>query len=492
MAGKKKGGKKANMTEEERLLFEQQKAAAEEEAKRAEQEMVLNFLKDKLEKEEKYSRLNNRKLIEKWRTIMRQTKSAELKREIQILSQTFERIMDRKDAVVQQYAKDLEESEEQNRVATRAHQRNLQKLIELQNASVNDLQDRFSAQLEEERAKFKKDWEAFEKKKSNNINDFDTVMCAMEQTNINMTNDIRQEFQSLRDELKNRTQDDTHALRISLEAAVENLWKQFQTAQKHYNESTHERRKEFEKLQLKDQKSSFEIEQQMKKLAKIQENINSLRQRMAANTKEYEEKHSGLKQNKETLLVHFRNLKQEMNKKRETDRQILTKLTLESNKALKRCQMVESKASHILKLGEMCRKLETEEEKVLPFGVVPPTPRTEEEEIELKKSDLSNVVSDYEQLDGFWRRYNKVQLDKLALDAEKRSLENENMTLRNVLRQYLDGVSVNNETLKEPNPLFVVNQRTNVKLAVPVFDPRIKRPTATVVEAAHIVNHTLP
>jgi len=95
-------------------------------------------------------------------------------------------------------------------------------------------------------------------------------------------------------------------------------------------------------------------------------------------------------------LVHFRNLKQEMNKKRETDRQILTKLTLESNKALKRCQMVESKASHILKLGEMCRKLETEEEKVLPFGVVPPTPRTEEEEIELKKSDLSNVVSDYE------------------------------------------------------------------------------------------------
>jgi len=480
------------MTEEERLLYEQQKQAAEEEAKRAEQEMILNFLKDKLEKEEKYSRLNNRKLIEKWRTIMRQTKSAELKREIQILSQTFERIMDRKDAVIQQFAKDLEESEEQNRIATRAHQRNLQKLIELQNSCVNDLQGRFNFQLEEERAKFKKDWEAFEKKKSNNVNDFDTVMAAMEQTNINMTNDIRQDFQSLRDELKNRTQDDKHALRISLEAAVENLWKQFQTAQKHYNESTHERRKEFEKLQLKDQKSSGEIEQQMKKLAKIQENINSLRQRMAANTKEYEEKHSGLKQNKETLLIHFRNLKQEMNKKRETDRQILTKLTLESNKALKRCEMVDSKASHILKLGEMCRKLETEEEKVLPFGVVPPTPRTEEEDAELKKSDLTSIVNDYEQLDGFWRRYNKVQLDKLALDAEKRSLANENMTLRNVLRQYLDGVSVNNETLKEPNPLFVVNQKTNVKLAVPVVDPRVKRPTATVVEAAHIVNHTLP
>ena len=113
----------------------------------------------------------------------------------------------------------------------------------------------------------------------------------------------------------------------------------------------------------------------------------------------------------------------------------------------------------------MCRKLETEEEKVLPFGTVPPTPRTAEEDAQLvkeSKTKLNDVISDYEviltlftgskehlqQLDGFWRRYNKAQLDKLALEAEKRSLEGENQTLRNVLKQYLDGVSVNNETLK--------------------------------------------
>ena len=62
---------------------------------------------------------------------MRQAKSAELKKEIVILSQTFERIMDRKSAVIQQLAKDLEESEEQNRMATRAHQSNLGRLNEV-------------------------------------------------------------------------------------------------------------------------------------------------------------------------------------------------------------------------------------------------------------------------------------------------------------------------------------------------------------------------
>ena len=60
---------------------------------------------------------------------------------------------------------------------------------------------------------------------------------------------FEQSLKSLRDELKNQTLEEKHSLRIQLEGAVENLWKQFQAAQKQYNESTQERRKEFEKLQ---------------------------------------------------------------------------------------------------------------------------------------------------------------------------------------------------------------------------------------------------
>lgn len=458
MAKGKKGKKNANLTDEERFQKEQEKAAAEEAERIAQQQMILNYLKDKLAKEEKYSRLNNKKLVEKWRAIMRQAKSAELKKEIVILSQTFERIMDRKSAVIQQLAKDLEESEEQNRMATRAHQSNLGKLNEIQTSLVDDLEKRFQSQLEENKATFEHDTTAFVEKTKQSDEDYDTLNCALEQTNINLSGKIQENFQSLRDELKNQTLEEKHSLRIQLEGAVENLWKQFQTAQKQYNESTHERRKEFEKLQRKDAKSSKEIEEQMKKLSKIQDNINLLKQKMAANAKEYDEKHAGLKQNKETLDNHFRGLKKGMNKTRDQDREKLTKLTLESDQCIKKCGKVQNIAADILKIGEMCRKLETEEEKVLPFGTVPPTPRSQEEDEVLQKESnkkLTNVVSDYEQLDGFWRRYNKAQLDKLALEAEKKSLENENHTLRSVLKQYLDGVSVNNETLKDRARIFL-------------------------------------
>jgi len=248
--GKGKGkSKNANLTEEERHQKELEKRAAEEAERIAQQQMILNYLKDKLAKEEKYSRLNNKKLVEKWRAIMRQAKSAELKKEIVILSQTFERIMDRKSAVIQQLAKDLEESEEQSRMATRSHQQNLGKLMEIQTSLVDDLERRFEAQLDDNKAIFSRDTDAFVEKTKSSDENLDTLNCALEQTNITLSGKIQEKFQSMRDELKNQTLEEKHSLRISLEGAVESLWKQFQTAQKQYNESTHERRKEFEKLQ---------------------------------------------------------------------------------------------------------------------------------------------------------------------------------------------------------------------------------------------------
>ena len=70
---------------------------------------------------------------------------------------------------------------------------------------------------------------------------------------------------------------------------------------------------------------------------------------------------------------------------------------------------------------------------------------------------------EYESLENFWKRFNKVMLDKVALDKEKDTLMRENQQLRTLLKQYLDGISVNDEILSSVNPLFVVNHRTNVK-----------------------------
>lgn len=51
------------------------------------------------------------------------------------------------------------------------------------------------------------------------------------------------------------------------------------------------------------------------------------------------------------------------------------------------------------------------------------------------------ILNEYTSLENFWKRYNKVNLDKLALEKEKQDLLNENTQLRAVLKQYLNGTS---------------------------------------------------
>ena len=60
---------------------------------------------------------------------MREAKAKELKKDIEILSQTFERVIDRKDAVIKSLSKDIAEAEEQYAMALRSHLQNVDYLM---------------------------------------------------------------------------------------------------------------------------------------------------------------------------------------------------------------------------------------------------------------------------------------------------------------------------------------------------------------------------
>lgn len=61
---------------------------------------VYSFAQDKLAKEEHNSALNLNKINTQWRAVLREVKTKELLKDIEILSQTFERVVDCKDSVI--------------------------------------------------------------------------------------------------------------------------------------------------------------------------------------------------------------------------------------------------------------------------------------------------------------------------------------------------------------------------------------------------------
>lgn len=496
-AKKKKSGKLSKMTEEERLAYEEQKRLQEEEMKKKKEDMLTQFLKDKLQKEERATKFNLNKLNNQWRNIMREAKSKELKKDIEILSQTFERVVDRKDAVIKSLAKDLMEAEEQYAMALRSHLQNVDGLIDLQKSRLMKLKSEYEEELEIIKEEFDTERGIMVDQHNSEMNDIADILFAMEQNFQEKENEAKSEFQSMRDEIKNKNLEEKHALRVQLEAKLDNLWGQFKQALTAYNTSTEERKVAFEALKVKDERSAKEIESQMRKLQRISDQISLLKSKMASNAKECEERNKMLKEEREKMLAHFQELKAQMNKVRDVEREKLTKVTLESNAAIKELKRQKDKSEQIMKVAEMCRKLETEEEKVLPFYASSLTKEEQEDVdaavLEPPSEPIATTMHEYSSLENFWKRFNKVDLDRLALEKEKQTLLGENQQLRTLLKQYLDGISVNDEILSQVNPLFIVNNKTNVKLNVPVVDPRVRRPAAqTVVEAAHVIKHTLP
>lgn len=91
---------------------------------------------------------------------------------------------------------------------------------------------------------------------------------------------------------------------------------------------------------------------------------------------------------------------------------------------------------------------------------------------------------DWSSLDVFYAKYNKVMLDKLAIAQEKARLKQENGDLRAILKQYLDGIAVNSDTVGETNPLLIVNGRVNLMGAT---QKSTKRPNV-VIESGQVMH----
>ena len=87
-------------------------------------------------------------------------------------------------------------------------------------------------------------------------------------------------------------------------------------------------------------------------------------------------------------------------------------------------------------------------------------------------------------MNNFYKRFNKILLDKLAIKKKKENLEQENLMLKGVLKKYLDGISLNDDVLKdEKNPLLFLQK--NVEFVEPQVNV-----TKTVVEGAILVVNT--
>ncbi|GBG64911.1 hypothetical protein CBR_g48659, partial [Chara braunii] len=120
--------------------------------------------------------------------------------------------------------------------------------------------------------------------------------------------------------------------------------------------------------------------------------------------------------------------------------------------------------------------------------------------------ERGNLINEANYLNGFLKRYNKVLLDKTTVQREGTRVGFENAQLQMVLKQYLDGTSVNDDVINDPrNPLLVVNSKLQVYLAAEIQErerilqhsrqfgrlvlPAITSPTTEIKQSKYIIDY---
>ena len=131
-------------------------------------------------------------------------KAEELRRDIQILSQTFERVIDRKDAIIKSLAKDIEEAEEQYQIALRSHLQNIDSLIDFQAKRIRSLEEEFKNELQVLEKEFEMERQLMLCRHDQEMRELSDITLAMEIRFNERESEALQEFQSLMDEIKNK------------------------------------------------------------------------------------------------------------------------------------------------------------------------------------------------------------------------------------------------------------------------------------------------
>merc|ERR1712137_708570 len=295
--------------------------------------------------------------------------------------------------------------------------------------------------------------------------------------------------------IRNRNIEEDHQMKSSLEEKIEETRAKCKERLQLYQNSTESNTTEYRQFLHRDASLSKKVEQKLRQVERMTASIQHWKQKIQQNKQECEMRNAKLRTEKDHIAKHFQELKGKMNHFRTEEKKRLGDLTQNARNCIKSLNDQLSLAEKIIKTAELCRKFETEREKVLPFYLSRDL-LTEFEEGELDfgdeelkeeiRKELTDVgIDEWTYLDNFFKRFNKVKLDHLAIDQEGKRLNKENTQLRSILKQFLDGVSVNEDVLSQPNPLLVVNGKVNLN-HVPV--KRIGEKKVYVEASHHVTN----
>merc|ERR1719161_2453537 len=182
-------------------------------------------------------------------------------------------------------------------------------------------------------------------------------------------------------------------MRSSLEDTIEKMRYECNQHLRAYQASTEQNIADYKHFLERDAELSKKVERKLRQVERMQASIQHWKLKIQQNKQECEDRNAQLRTEKDHIAKHFQELKGKMNHFRSEERKRLTDLTQNSRNCIKSLTDQLGVAENILKTAELCRKFETEREKVLPFYISRDlTQELENDEIAFDDEDLKEDV----------------------------------------------------------------------------------------------------
>jgi len=386
----------------------------------------------RIEQREDYNTKINQKLVLNiHRQTMRAEKAENLRNDIDVLAETHARDVQRKDEMIRMLFKDLDDAEEQMQTAQRAHMAKIAALEEIHHQKMTCLTEEFERDLKVLKHEFNTEMQHAIATHAKEIKEMNAIIAAVEAEETGRVTREKQSHENEREMIRNKNLESINELRINLENKIEDLERMFDEAHQNYVDKTDQANRHFKELEREDRRLSRRIRKKKERIDKLQAQLLAEKKKLENTAKECAARNTAIREQKEAVLQHCNALKERMKRMRTSQARRLTELVVLSRDALLANESQLTRAEKLLQLAELSRKLETEREKVVPFysSSVPSQLNHDEDEAKLEgRMDNTSLfvdgtpVGEWNHLDNFYKKYNKVLLDKLAIGREQERL----------------------------------------------------------------------
>ncbi|RZC38942.1 hypothetical protein BDFB_007694 [Asbolus verrucosus] len=407
------------------------------ERKLRQEEKKLQRTRDRLEREIKYGDLSVRQNEKNWKKMLVKVALPRMREELEFAWHNFEKVVDCKDFTISLLMDELKDAEEQNMHNFRAHLDSMDKLLDMLNDRLEELRNDYDLEVEEMENRCIAEVEGIKDNTDGSQTYLKMMIFQLETKKRKQDRLKKAEYFSRMDEVEGKNQFLLQKLKAHSENKYLNTFDSIQSFVHDYHKQIKERKTEYIKLKTADDAIQELIVQQFKQIKKLNDSLRLMRQTF----RDVKQTEGGnlldLKMERQYFAHSFRSLKIQLDDDQKDDFDKLARLSECCAKIFDYLERMCKKGGMILKIAAVCRKLETEKEKISPF---PKNDVGIEKQVRLTKIEDDDEASIKKEMVMFWQRAGQVYGVHYTLNRKKQFLIEENQLFIETLNDYCENL----------------------------------------------------